>query len=339
MSGIATARRIDLHAHVVLPETMGAAGRFGPALLHHPDARPYFQIGDYCLEGVRYEGTPFMDPELRIAAMEKAGIDFQVLSPNPLTYFHFIDDGDAIAYCRTHNDALAKLVKRYPQYFGGLAALPMQEPEAAIAELRRSVWKLGLWGAALGTDMPYHLDAAELDPVYATAVELDVPLFVHPAPAGIDGPGGDPRLKRFELDLIVGFAGQETIAVAVLIFGGVLDRHPKLDLWISHGGGATVLMKGRMAKAAETRSWSPLELRPPGAFAERLKRLWYDTHLGDADALDLLVRTVGTERLTFGTNFAGWDQPKDGAYDVSLDMLADNARRLLRQTPERIAAR
>ena len=65
-----------------------------------------------------------------------------------------------------------------------------------------------------------------------------------------DGPVGDPVLRRFDLDLIVGFAAQETIAVANLIYGGVLERHPKLDVCISHGGGATGFLFGRMALAA-----------------------------------------------------------------------------------------
>ena len=337
-SALASARVIDLHAHVVIAETMGAAGEFGPFIGQHPDGMPFFQVGaNYRLDGVRYVGSPFMDVELRLRRMTERGIDFQVLSPNPLTYFHFIPEADAIRYCRVHNDALAAIVRRHPQRLAAFAAVPLQAPKAAAEELRRAVTELGLVGAAFGTDTRLALDAPALDVLYDEAVQLDVPLSIHPGPAGIDGPAGDPALKRFDLDIIAGFAAQETLAVATLIYGGVLDRHPKLDILFSHGGGATALLMGRMAKGARKRPWSPSALRPDGAFEERLQRLWFDTHVDHPLVLSLLSAAVGREHLVYGTNFAGWDEPDApapgvsaaGASHIAPD-LADNARRLLR---------
>jgi aminocarboxymuconate-semialdehyde decarboxylase len=178
-----------------------------------------------------------------------------------------------------------------------------------------------------------------MDVLYAEAVRLDVPLYIHPGPAGIDGPPGDPVLKRYDLDIIAGFAAQETAAVATLIFGGVLDRHPGLDICVSHGGGATALLKGRMAKGARKRPWAPAALRADGAFEERLQRLWFDTHVEHPMILPLLSDAVGRAHLVYGTNFAGWDEPdaqgtapRDGAAAGVAPDLADNARRLLRHT-------
>lgn len=331
MSGITTAGVIDVHAHVVLESTLGAAGAFGPVIGQNPDGSPYFQIGEtYRLNGVRYRGSPFMDVNLRLQRMTEHGIDYQVLTPNPLTYFHFIPASDAVRFCQTHNDAVAEIVRSHPHRLGGLAALPMQDPIAARDELQRAVTELGLFGACFGTDMPLRLHDAQFDPLYEAAVKLDVPLFVHPAPAGIDGPAGDPALREFELDIIAGFAAQETLAVASLIFGQVLDRHPQLDVCLSHGGGATAILAGRMARGARKRPWSPSQLRAEGAFEERLQRLWFDTHLNNPAALDLLIGLVGTDRLVYGTNFSGWDEP-DSAGEGPVDAyLADNARRLLR---------
>lgn len=328
---IATAKVIDLHAHAVLEETLGAAGEHGPELAVAPDGRPLFRVGGYRLHGVRYRGSPFMDVELRIAAMDRAAIDFQVLSPNPLTYFHFVDAGSAIAFCRRHNDVLASIVKRHPGRLGGLAALPMQSPRAAADELARAVHELGLWGACIGTEFGIRLDAPELDPFYRRCVDLDVPLCLHPAPAGIDGPRAFPAVDRYDLDLLIGFAAQETIAVGTLIYGGVLDRHPDLDVWISHGGGAIAFMLGRFTEAAQKRPWSNDTLRAPGAFEARLRRFWFDNHVHSAASLALLEGVVGRDRLVFGTNFAGWDQPAGGGAVTAPEWLADNARRLLRQ--------
>lgn len=339
-TGIEAARVIDVHAHIVLEETMGAAGAFGPFIGRNDDGSPYFQVGDsYRLNGVRYVGSPFMDVELRLRRMAERGIDFQVVSPNPLTYLHFIPDADAIRFCRVHNDALAAVMKRHPDKLAGLAALPLQAPQAAAEELRRAVSELGLVGASIGTDTRLALDDARLDALYAEAVSLDVPLFIHPGPAGIDGPAGDPALRRFELDIIAGFAAQETLAVATLVYGGVLDRHPALDVCLSHGGGATALLRGRMAKGARKRAWSPAALRPEGAFEERLKRLWFDVHVEHPQIVSLLSEVVGQDHLVYGTNFAGWDEPdaQDPAtagharpQDAVPAFLADNARRLLR---------
>ena len=214
-SGLSDAKVVDLHAHIVLEKTIGAAGDYGPFMGSNPDGSPFFQIGkSYRLNGVKYVGSPFMDVDVRLRRMAERGIDFQVVSPNPLTYLHFIPVEQAVQFCRVHNDAMAAVVQQHPDRLAGLAALPLQSPAEAAAELRRAVTQLGLIGASFGTDAPLPLDDSAMDLLYAEAVRLDVPLFIHPGPAGIDGPAGDPALKRLELDIIAGFAAQETLAVA-----------------------------------------------------------------------------------------------------------------------------
>ncbi len=327
---IATAETIDVHAHAVLEETMGTAGVHGPELTDTEP--PRFRAGDYVLEGVPYRNSPFMDPALRLAAMDAVGIDYQLLSPNPLTYFHFIGAADAQRFCRAHNDALAALVAPLRDRLGAAAALPVQDVGFAIEELHRAVTDLGMYGAYIGTDIGRPLNDAAMDRLYSAVVELNVPLFLHPAPAGIDGPPGDPNLKQFDLDVITGFAAQETVAVATLIYGGVLERHPALDVCVSHGGGGVAFLYGRLAAAAKQRPWAPAGLRRDGAFDELLHRLWFDVHLHSAQSLELLKQRVNEDHLVFGTNFAGWDQQR---YDVRDEArpYADNARRLLRATP------
>jgi len=328
--GLSEARVIDVHAHAVLAGTLGMAGRYGPEIGQHADGMPWFRIGDYRLDGVRYVGSPFMDVDVRLQRMKAAGIDFQVLSPNPLTYFHFIEAPVAIAYCRQHNDELSALARAHAGRLCGLASLPMQDVSAAVDELHRSVESLGLMGAAIGTDMPRPLDDKANDALYQACVALDVPLFIHPGSAGIDGPPGDPCLRRFDLDVIVGFAAQETIAVASLIYGEVVDRHPKLDICLSHGGGSSAYLLGRLSRGAVKRPWSPAALRAEGAFEERFRRLWFDTHLNSARSEEFFAETVGHERLVYGTNFGGWDAPDVSAHASPPAEYADNARRLLR---------
>lgn len=322
-----TAQTIDMHAHAVLEATMNAAGPYGPELTR--DEPPTFRVGDYKLHGVRYRGSPFMEPELRLESMDRSGIDFQLLSPNPLTYFHFIEAPAAQSYCQIHNNALAGIVRTFPERLGAFAAVPMQDIGFAIEETQRAVQDLGMFGPYIGTDFGTSLDDPAMDRFYEALTKLNVPLCIHPAPAGIDGPAGDPNLRRYDLDIIIGFAAQETIAVCTLIYGGVLERHPNLDIYLSHGGGATGYLFGRMAMAAKKRPWAGEALRKDGAFETLLQRLWFDIHVHADDSVAQLKRHVNPQRLLFGTNFAGWDQQ---AGDVRAEARAysDNARRLLR---------
>ena len=326
---------IDLHAHVVLASVLGAAGPYGPELDPGDEATgrlPCFRVGDYTLEGVRYRGSPFMDLELRLAAMDELGVALAVLSPNPLTYFAHVEADWADAFCRRHNDELASLVTEAPTRLAGFAQLPMQDPARAARELHRAVTDLGLLGPYIGTDLGRTLDDPAFDEVWSTCTELDVPLFIHPAPDGIDSPRRDDRLARFDGDLWLGFCYEETLAVATLILGGVLDRHPTLDVCVSHGGGATSWLAERLEHAARTRPWASEHLRDESAVADRLARLWWDAHVGGPRALHALLEAFGSERVVAGTNLAGWDQSQDPSWgDTNLAAVFDaNARRLLR---------
>lgn len=329
MGNLQAAKTIDCHAHVRIEVDMGPSWKHGPEHGIDEQGKPWYRVGNYRLAGVRHTASPFTDIQLRLAAMDAAGIDFQVLSPSPLTYFHFIPAAEAIAYCRAWNTALAGIVDAHADRIAGLACLPMQDPVAAAAELERAVLQLGLAGAAIGTDFGQAMDSPALDVLYARATQLDVPLFVHGGPAGIDGPPGDPNLKNYDLDVVCGFAAQGTIAVGTLIYGGVLQRHPQLRICVSDGGGATPFLAGRMRQASLKRPWSPAWLRQEGAFERELAKLWFDTNVGDPRSLAFLAEVLGTEHLVMGTNFAGWDQQESVKKGTELPRLADNARRLL----------
>jgi aminocarboxymuconate-semialdehyde decarboxylase len=320
---------IDIHAHAVFAETLNSIKGLGPEIGGTKD-HPWFRVGDYKLEGVRYENTPFMDINLRLEAMDALGVDYQVISPNPITYFHFIEAIAAINYCKLHNDTMASAISNHANRLGGFASLPMQDPEAASKELERCITELGFLGAYIGTDFPLGLGSTEMDIFYSTCVELDVPLFVHPAPQGINGPYGDNRLDSFSLDLTVGFANDETAALGNLIFGGVLHRHPTLDVCISHGGGNIPFLAGRLALAAENRHTSPDWIREEGEFLKQLKLIWFDNHVHQDASLKLLEEIVGNERQVLGTNFLGWDQPDRNSLKSTPSFLANNAKKLLR---------
>ncbi len=303
-------RLVDYHAHVVLPGLEGRAGDLGPESGVDEHGCPWFRVGSYRLEGVHYPGTAFTQLDLRLAAMDALGISAQVLSPNPLTYFHHIGASTAAALSRWHNDELAALVAEVPDRLAGFAQVPIQAPDLAAVETQRAVRDLGLVGPYLGTQVGRDLDDPALDDVWQCCTELDVPVFLHPGIHGTDGPALDPRLARFDLELTLGFLYEETVAVAQLVFGGVLHRHPDLRVCLSHGGGAVAWLRERWQRAVEVRAWVPEFLREPGAFDAQLGQLWFDGHTGGPESLGVLRRSVGSDHLTYGSNLAGWDAPR-----------------------------
>ena len=319
---------IDIHAHAVFKKTLNSLKGYGPEVGGSIN-KPWFRVGKFKFEGVRYENTPFMDVNLRLEIMKKMGIDFQVLSPNPLTYFYFIDTEDAVNYCKLHNEVMAETID-ISSKLGGFATLPMQDPHMAAKELERSVKELGLLGGYIGTNFPLGFDDAEMDQLYQACVDLDVPLFIHPAPQGIEGPLKDDRLNKFSLDLTVGFANEESIAIGSIIFGGVLHKFPKLDICISHGGGNIAFLCGRMAHAARSRHTSPEWIREEGEFERQINLLWFDNHVHQDISLKLLEKIVGKDRQVLGTNFSGWDQPDYATLSKAPSYLVKNAKKLLR---------
>jgi len=320
---------IDIHAHVVLEGSLGSAGDAGPELGER-DGVPFYRIGDYVLHGVPYRGSAFMDVSVRLAAMDTYGIDIAMLSPNPLTYFTNLDADHAVRYCRRHNAELAELIAPHSTRLLGAAQLPMQDVGAAMAELERSVREYGLVAAYIDSNPGRQLDDPAMDDFYDCIQTLNVPLFIHPTSVGKTGPPDDARLRRFDLDLLLGFAYDETLAIAALVFGAVLDRHPELDVCVSHGGGAIQTLAARFARAAQKRAWASDRLRNEG-FQHFLSQLWFDTHMHSPSAQAGLADLVGTERLVYGTNFAGWDAqtPTEDKPFPDVD-LAGNTRRLLR---------
>ena len=308
-AGPAAAETIDVHAHVLFPAVMGLAGAAGPEM-GVSDGQSFFRSGSYVLRGVRFLDSPFSDLGRRLEAMDRLDIGHQILSPNPLTYFYAAPTADAARFCRAQNDLTIAAVRAHPARFSGFAQLPMQAADEAVRELERAVGQ-GLVGSYVGSDFAgVPLESPALEPVWAAHAALGVPVVVHPAPVGIEQPTAlRDEGRRFDLDIVIGFAHDETAAVARLLFGGVLDRHPGLRVHVPHGGGTAPYLKGRLKTALDRRPWGQGLLTRP--FDDLWSQLSFDCLLGTDDALRFLVASEGADRVMLGTNFAGWDQADD----------------------------
>lgn len=181
----------------------------------------------------------------------------------------------------------------------------MQDPDAACAELRRAVTELGLKSSYIGSDVNgVPLSDPRWNELWAEHEALGVPLVVHPEPRTVSR-GPDPIFGPWDMDIILGFAIDEALAVAHLLFGGVLDRHPGLHVHIAHGGGFAPFQKGRLEAALERRPWGKGLLQR--SFDDQWAQFSFDTAVHRTDALDFLVRTEGADKVLLGSNFAGWD--------------------------------
>jgi aminocarboxymuconate-semialdehyde decarboxylase len=301
------ARIIDVHAHILFPEVMGRCGGAGPEIGVREGVQ-FFRSGDYVLENVRFVDAPFSDIPRRLALMDRLGVDHQILSPNPLTYFYRQPASYGVGLCRAQNDAMAAAVRANPKRFSGFAQLPMQDPAAAVEELRRAIGSLGLIGSYIGSDIGGRvLSDPAFAPVWAAHEALSVPCVVHPAPRDVERPPGEAATQRqWDLDIVVGFAHDETLAVAQMLFGGILDRHPALHVHIPHAGGSAPWLRGRFEMALDKRSWAKGLLHR--TFDDLWRQLSFDCLIRAGANMEFLVRVEGAERVMLGTNFAGWDE-------------------------------
>jgi aminocarboxymuconate-semialdehyde decarboxylase len=249
--------------------------------------------------GVPYRPFPRggWEVERRFKDMDAAEVGVHVLSATPQTYLYDQDPAMTVATSILQNDQIAKLVKAHPDRFLGIATLPMQAPERAADELTRAVRQLGMRGAMIGSNVVgKNLDDPSFEPVWAAAEELGAFMIIHPANvAGVD------RLRSYYLQNLIGNPLDTTIAAACLVFGGVMERHPKLNVLLVHGGGFVPYQAGRWAHGWHVRPEPKVNVKKsPEPW---INRFYYDTILHAKPQLEFLVASVGPTRVLMGSDY------------------------------------
>ncbi len=274
--------------------------------------------------------TKFIDLKQRLADMDAQGVMVQALSlTSPMLYW--ADEELSHKLAVAWNDAASAAHQAYPSRLVGLLTLPMPFPEPALDELNRASKLPGMRGVYMGTNVNHRdLDDPLFDPIFARIEALDLPIFLHP----IEGVGGQ-RMKPFFLSNLLGNPFDTTIAAAHLIFGGVLDRHPKLTFGLSHAGGALPLLIGRLDQGWRVRSEVPHLPHAPSAY---LNRFVYDTIVHSKSAMEFVINQVGVERIMIGSDYCfnmGYARPLQFVQDLDLTaaqrrmIRGGNAARLL----------
>jgi predicted TIM-barrel fold metal-dependent hydrolase len=243
--------------------------------------------------------------ERRLKSMDDAGITVQVLSstgPGP----DLVPGPDGVAMARELNDHLAAACAKYPERFEGFAALPMASPEACATELRRAVKDLRFPGALInGTCEGRFLDHPRYDDLLAAAVELDVPIYVHPhlPPEPVRQAyysGLEPGAGRVLESAGWGWHSETAIHVLRLVLAGTLDKHPKLKLIIGHMGEMLPVMLRRIdeSSAADVEHLN----RPPSR--QILDQVWITTSgIFSQPPFIAALQTFGIDRIMFSVDY------------------------------------
>jgi predicted TIM-barrel fold metal-dependent hydrolase len=237
--------------------------------------------------------------------MDEAGITVQVLSntgPGP----DLVPGPEGVAMSRELNDHLATAVAGRPDRFAGFATLPMLVPDAAAAELARAVKELGFRGALInGTTDGRFLDHPSYDGLLAAAVELDVPIYVHPhlPPEPVrqayfsDLPPGPARVLE---SAGWGWHSETAVHVLRMVVAGTLDRHPRLKLIIGHMGEMLPMM---LARADEVFALDIDHLKRPVSRAV-LDQVWLTTSgIFSEPPFLAALQTFGIDRIMFSVDY------------------------------------
>jgi aminocarboxymuconate-semialdehyde decarboxylase len=338
--------KIDLHTHILPRDWPDLDARYGyPGFVRLDHYKP-------CCAKMMQHGKVFREitdnsweASRRIEECDRAGVAMQVLSTVPVMFSYWAKPAHALELSRLLNDHIAGVVRDHPSRFAGLGTIPLQDPQIACRELERCVGELGLRGVQIGTHieasdhtslkLAWNLDEATLQPVFETAERLNAAIFVHPWDMM-----GKERMPRYFLPWLVGMPAETSLAICSMIFGGVFERFPKLRVAFAHGGGAFPFTIGRIEHAFHARPDLCAKENPvnPRQYLAKAgvspARFYVDSLVHDADALRMLIKLFGTQRIALGTDYPfplGETRPGELIETLS-DLTAADKRQLLSDT-------
>jgi predicted TIM-barrel fold metal-dependent hydrolase len=281
----------------------------------------------------------------RLQQMDANGIEFSIQSLNAPAVQEVIQVDAAIDLAQRSNDLLAEQVARHPSRFGGLGALPMQDPDAAILELNRCVNELGFVGVNVNGfsqkgDVNTHIyyDIPEYRPFWAATEELDVPFYLHPRnPLTDQMPmyNGHPWLTYATW----AFAMETSVHALRLMCSGIFDEHPNLQLILGHLGERIPFDLWRLDHR--------LEVDPQGLPAKKSIRYYMQNNVHVTTSgqfydppLHLTMKEVGVDRVLFSVDYpfesmengSAWFDNADISDEDRLAMGRTNAVKLFNLT-------
>jgi aminocarboxymuconate-semialdehyde decarboxylase len=308
----ATARRaaprrkpivIDFHAHITVPEVAAYAAphSVSRAANRVPEHRfvtdEHRRLAKEWTDNIRARMDSY---DRRVKDMDEAGVDIQVLTLSLIshhTYWAGADEEMSAKMERLANDRMAEIIHKYPGRFVGLGGVPLHSLQFAVNELERCMGELGFRGvqvSSMAGDM--ELGDERLRPFWKRCEELDATIYLHPA--GVF----DVRYAPHQLWNSIGQPLEEAMAMASLMYEGILDDFPKLKICVAHGGGFSPYYAGRLDRNYYDKPY--LRRAMTGAPSEYLKNsFYYDTCVYNPEMLDTLLDKVGHSRIVLGSDY------------------------------------
>lgn len=292
---------------------------------------------------LRLRLTDFDD--LRLKFMDQAGIEMMVLSVNAPAIQAMFETAQAAEVAREANDFLAEHVAKRSDRFAGMAALPMQDPDLAITELRRCIADLGFCGALVhgfsqvqSPEAVAYYDAPQYRPFWQVVEELDVPFYLHPRNPL---PSRTPLYDDHAWLMGPGWAfGAETAVHALRLIGsGLFDEHPRLNIILGHFGEGLPFYLWRIDNHSKWMGEHPKSAacRPIGDYFRENFYVTTSGHLS-TPALHHAIAEIGSERIMFSADYPFEDLVGAGEWFDNSDIHEadrvrigrENAKRLLR---------
>lgn len=310
--------KIDVHAHLY-PQRYIEEIQSVTAGASDPWSRTVQKI-----VALKIASDPLMsDVERRLETMDEVGVDQQVLSLS-IPHVYVDDPAKAAELAKLTNDLLAEIKADHPDRFRAVAVLPFPHVDEAVKEFARATDDLGLDGVTLGGNINGRpLDDPSFEPVFQAMGEHETLLVLHPM-----FPPGAEHLADYDLAPAVGFAMDTSAAVLRLIYGGVIERNPGMNVVVPHLGAYIPYVWDRIERSHQTRPEARVNVeRPPTYY---LSQMYYDSVNFHPPAWDCALRTVGVDHLVLGSDYPFALGGMDRAVETidGLDLDADQKERI-----------
>jgi aminocarboxymuconate-semialdehyde decarboxylase len=290
--------KIDMHSHIIPKHLPNWTEKFGYGdfiyLNHVENGVADMMQGGHFFRRIKEN---CWNEELRIDEYEKFHTQVQVVCTIPVLFSYWAKPTDCEELSKFLNDHIADLVARFPKNYIGLGTIPMQDTETAIRELKRCK-EIGLVGIQIGSNInTENLNEDKFFPIFEACEELNMAVMIHPwQMMGFD------QLQKYWLPWLVGMPAETSRAACSLIFGGVMERLPKLRICFSHAGGSFLPTIGRIEHGFNCRP-DLVAIDNPVNPREYIGKFWVDCITHDIDALKYILNLQGSRKVCLGSDY------------------------------------
>jgi aminocarboxymuconate-semialdehyde decarboxylase len=317
-------RKIDMHTHILPEKLPNFAEKFGYGdfihLVHEREGFANMMKGGVFFREI---AKNCWDPEVRIREYELFRTSVQVVCTIPVMFSYWAKPEHCLDLSMFLNDHLAGITDDYPERYIALGTVPMQDTDLAVRELQR-LKELGFPGVQVGSNINgQNLSEARFFPFFEACQELDMAVFIHPWEMM-----GESDMKKYWLPWLVGMPAETARAACSLIFGGVLERLPRLRVCLAHAGGSLVPTIGRIEHGFNCRP-DLVAVDNPVTPRHYLNKIWYDSATHDPQLLRYILEVVGDDRVCLGTDYPfPLGDLEIGAFIEKMELPADTVERI-----------